>query len=206
MKSCPKEQAFLLKKPMLEDLIISKTRNKVLNLFLEQPEKIYHVREITRRVEEEINAVRRELAFLEKKGILRKEPRANRLYYGIRRDYPFFIDLLSLWSKMRGLGGSMLKNRAKLGKIKYAMMSGKFARNKERAPEDVDILVIGEVVLLELALLVRAEEARRGREINYTVMTEEEFSFRKKRNDPFVQNILLSSRVMLIGDEDELIR
>lgn len=191
---------------MFEDLIISKTRVKVLDLFLEHFEKIYHVREITRRVNEEINAVRRELAFLEKKGILRKEPRANRLYYGIRRDYPFLTDLLNIWTKTKGLGGAILKNRAKLGKIKYILMSGKFAHDLDREAEDVDLLVVGEVVLPELALLVRNEEARRGKEINYTVMSEEEFAFRKKRNDPFIEKILGASHIMVVGDEEELLK
>lgn len=191
---------------MLDDLIISKTRLKILHLFLENPTKIYHVREITRKVDEEINAVRRELAFLEKKGILRKEPRANRLYYGIRRDYPFYIDLLTLWTKTKGLGGGILKNRPKLGKIRYIVMSGKFTHGLERQPEDVDLLVIGDIVLPELALLVRGEEARRGKEVNYTVMTEEEFSFRKKRNDPFIQKILTASKIMIVGDEEDLLK
>lgn len=191
---------------MLEDLIISKTRIKILNLFLEQLNKIYHVREITRKTEEEINAVRRELAFLEKKGILRKEPRANRLYYGMRMDYPFFIDLQTLWTKTKGLGGAILKNKIKLGKIKFILISGKFSRNTERSPEDVDLLVVGEIVIPELSLLVRAEEGRRGGEVNYTVMSEEEFVFRKKRNDPFVQKILSSSRVMIVGDEEDLLK
>ena len=64
----------------------------------------------------------------------------------------------------------------------------------------------GEVVLPELALLVRSEEARRGEEINYTVMSEDEFAFRKKRRDPFIMSILSGSRVMIIGDEEELLR
>ena len=191
---------------MLEDLIISKTRIKILNLFLGNPQKIYHVREITRRCDEEINAVRRELAFLEKKSILRKEPRANRVYYGLRMDYPFLSDLRTLWIKTGGLGGALLKNRMKLGRLKFILMSGRFSHNLERDPEDVDLLVVGEVVLPELALLVRIEESRRGKEINYTVMSDEEFIFRKKRNDPFVQKILSSSRVMIVGDEEELLK
>lgn len=189
---------------MLDDLIISKTRIKILDLFLEHPDKIYHVREITRQTDEEINAVRRELSFLEKKAILRKEPRANRLYYGLRRDYPFLMDLLNIWAKTRGLGGAILKNKAKLGKTKYVLMSGKFAHHQERDVEDVDLLVVGDIVLPELALLVRGEEGRRGKEINYTVMTEEEFSFRKKRHDPFLQKILTASHMMVVGDEEEL--
>ena len=71
--------------------------------------------------------------------------------------------------------------------------------------DQVDVLVIGDIVLPELATLVRAEESKRSREINYTVMTEEEFLFRKRRRDPFVISILTGSRVMIIGDEEELV-
>jgi hypothetical protein len=53
---------------------------------------------------------------------------------------------------------------------------------------------------------VRQEEVRREREINYTVMSEEEFDFRKKRRDPFIMETLRGSRVMIIGDEEELIQ
>ncbi len=85
------------------------------------------------------------------------------------------------------------------------MFSGKFARRLPKGPEDVDLLMVGSVVLPELALLVREEEKRLDTEINYTVMTEEEFDFRKKKRDPFILSILYGSRVMLIGDEENLL-
>lgn len=192
---------------MLEDIIISKTRVKLLELFLTNPGKIFHVRELVRRVEEEINAVRRELAHLEKKGLVSKEPRGNRLYYTMRRDYSLYFELMEIFAKTRGLGAEILKNRAKLGKIKYVAFSGRFVRRLSKGDaEGVDVLVVGDIVLPELALLVRAEEARRNEEINYTLMTEEEFSFRKKRRDPFIVSILSGSRVMIIGDEEELLK
>jgi hypothetical protein len=70
----------------------------------------------------------------------------------------------------------------------------------------VDVLVVGEVVLPELAALIRAEEEKRGQEINYTVMTPEEFIFRKRRRDPFLLGILGGPRVMIIGEEEELVK
>lgn len=191
---------------MLSSLIISKTRVKILNLYLQNPGKIYHVREIVRQIDEEINAVRRELAHLEKHSMVSKEGRGNRLYYNLRSDYPLYYDLLKIVAKTSGLGGDILKNRVKLGKIKFAFVSGRFARRKKGEPDDIDLLVVGTVVLPELALIVRGEEAKRGEEINYTVMTTEEFDFRKKRVDPFVQKILQGSRIMLVGDEEELLK
>lgn len=190
---------------MLTDLIISRVRVKILQLFFLAPDKIFHVREIVRRISEEINAVRRELAHLEKIGLMSKERRANRLIYALRRDYPIYFDLMELVLKTSGLGMDLIKNKSKLGKVKFIMISGKFARNLNRGTNDVDILIVGKVVLPEISHLVRTEEVKREREINYTVMSEEEFEFRKRRRDPFILDILRGSRIMIIGDEQELV-
>ncbi len=190
---------------MFSDLITSKSRIKLLGVFLADPSQMYHVRELVRRTGDEINAVRRELAFLQGKGILEREPRANRVYYSFNKTYPFYFDLLRMGAKTIGLGAGILKNRVKLGKIKYAMFSGRFARRIKNSPDEVDLLLVGTVVLPELSLLVREEEKKLNSEINYTVMTEEEFAFRKKKRDPFVASILSGSRVMLIGDEESML-
>lgn len=190
---------------MLADIITSKSRVKLLNVFLASPYDMYHVRELVRRTHDEINAVRRELAFLEGKGILSKEKRANRVYYYLAKEYPFYYDLLRLAAKTTGLGSEVIKNRAKLGKIKYAFISGRFVRRLEKIPEMVDFLMVGTIVLPEIAVLVRNEEARLSTEINYTVMTEEEFNFRKERNDPFIAKVLAGSRIMLLGDEEAML-
>lgn len=191
---------------MLADLLISKVRVKVLELFLASPGETYHVRDIVRRVDEEINAVRRELSRLEKVGLLASEWRANRRYYFVKRDFIFYPELLSIINKTVGLGGHIIQNRAKLGKIRYAMISGSFVRGKPYTPNDVDLFIVGTIVMPELSTIVREEEARRSREINFTPMTEEEFNFRKNRRDPFVLGILSKPRVMLIGDEEEMVK
>ncbi len=190
---------------MLADLITSQSRIKLLSVLLAEPSGMFHVREFVRRTGDEINAVRRELLFLEKKGILIREPRSNRVYYSLSKSYPFYFDLLRMGSKIAGLGAGILKNRVKIGRIKYAMFSGKFARRMEKNPTDVDFIIVGTIVLPELAILIRDEEKRLGREINYTVMTEEEFAFRKKKRDPFILSVLLGSRVMLYGDEESML-
>lgn len=190
----------------LSDIITSKVRIKILKLFLSDTSEMYHVRGIVRETKEEINAVRRELLRLEKAGILKKEARGNRLYYWSRRDYLYFGDLLSIVAKSTGLGGEILANRKKIGKISFVMFSGRFTRRKKRKSGDqVDILVVGEVVLPELAALIRKEESKRGHEINYTVMSRDELDFRKKRRDPFLLGILTGSRVMIVGDEEDLV-
>lgn len=190
----------------LADIITSKVRIKILELFFSNLKEAYHVRGIVRETSEEINAVRRELTKLEKDGVLRKEPRGNRIYYSIRPEYPLFSDLISIVAKTTGLGKTIIENRNKIGRVSFVMFSGKFVRHKEHKREDdVDILVVGEVVLPELASIIRTEETSRGQEINYTAMSRDEFDFRKKRRDPFLLGILSGSRVMIIGDEEDLV-
>lgn len=189
----------------LKDLMISKVRVKLLQTFLADPKEIYYVRQLVRLIGEEINAVRRELARMEGAGMVKKESRGNRLYYWFNQDYPFYGDLLSLVAKGKGLGGKLVKSKNKLGKVRFAMLSGRFVRNLPSHEGNVDLLIVGEINLPELARLVRDQEKNVGREINYTAMTREEFLFRKKRRDPFLLNILSGSRVMIIGDEETMV-
>src|SRR5581483_5488805 len=134
---------------MMEEIIVSKVRVKILQLFLSSSEGMFHVREIVRRVAEEINAVRRELARMEKFGMVSSEWRANRRLYTFRRDYTFYPELLALVVKSTGIGGDLVKSKNKLGKVKYAMIATRFVRNQQSGTDDVDLLIVGQIVLPE---------------------------------------------------------
>lgn len=191
---------------MLEELFVSRVRVKILQLFLYSPQDtLFHVREIVRKVSEEINAVRRELARMEKFGMVTSEWRANRRLYHFRKDYIFYKELLSLVVKTCGLGGNLLKNKQKLGKLKYAFLSTKFIKGVARAENDVDLLLVGSITLPELQLVISDEQAKREAEINYSFMDEAEFKFRVRRRDPFILHVLLQPKIMLLGDEDEML-
>lgn len=190
----------------LQDFIVSRVRVKLLKQFLIDPAEMYYVRQLTRKTGEEINAIRRELQKLEKIGFLNSEKRGNRLYYYPNKSYDFYPDMINLVAKTTGLGLAIRQKRNKIGKIKFAVMSGKYARRAERDENDVDLLVVGTIIVPELGQIIQAEEKDRGAEINYTVMTMDEFQFRKDRRDPFLLGILSQSRIMLIGDEQDLIQ
>lgn len=190
----------------LRDIIISKVRVKLLEIFYDNPQEMYHVRDLVRKTDEEINAVRRELAHLENSGILKKEQRGNRLYYWLRKDYPFYDELASMIAKTIGIGHEILKNRSKLGKISFVSFAKKFVNRIPRENDEVDILAVGDIVLPELAALVKQEETKREGEINYTVMSDEEYNFRKKRRDAFLIDILNNAKVMIIGNEIDLVQ
>lgn len=189
----------------LTDFMVSRVRAKMIQTFLSHPGEMFYVRQLTRETKEEINAVRRELQRMEKSGMLKSEHRGNRLYYFFKPSYLFYQELLSLVAKTTGLGKAIIKNRQKLGQIKFAMFSGKYVRGLPRSNDDVELLIVGQVILPQLAILIRENEVKTGQEINYTVMTEDELKFRKNRRDPFILQVLSNSRVMLIGDEQELV-
>lgn len=190
----------------ISDFITSQSRRSILKLLASDPTQMYHIRGIVRETGEEINSIRRELQKMEEVGIVRQEKRGNRIYYEMRSDYLFFGDLISMVAKTSGLGAQMLEAKNKLGKVLYIMFSGKFVRNKPRKKEDdVDILIVGDINLPELANMIRIEESKRNYEINYAPMSRDELEFRKKRKDPFLQGIFQQSRVMILGDEDTLV-
>ncbi len=189
----------------MEELFISKVRVKILQLFLNTPEELLHVREIVRRVGEEINAVRRELLRMEKYGLVSSEWRANRRLYRFRKDYTYYPELLGIVAKSSGLGGMFIKNKSKIGRVKYAMLATRFVKHLESGPEDVDFLVVGQIVLPELQAIIADEQTRREKEINYSFMDESEFNFRVKRRDPFIIGVLTQPKIMVVGDESDMV-
>lgn len=189
----------------LQDFMISKVRVKMMELFFTNLEEMYYVREITREIKEEINAVRRELDRMLNAGILRSEQRGNRLYYFLNTKYIFYQELQQMISKNTGIGSKIRKSRRKLGTVTFVMFSGRFIKGLAPRQNEVDLLVVGDIVLPELEQIVKQEQKRLGREINYAVFSEDEFEFRKTRRDPFIMDVLYGSRVMVIGSEDDFV-
>lgn len=189
----------------LQDFMISKVRVKMMELFFNNIEEMYYVREITREIKEEINAVRRELERMLSAGILKSEQRGNRLYYFVNKKYLYFQEIQQMIVKSTGLGKKIRKLRRKLGSVSFVMFSGRFVRGLVPRQGEIDLLVIGEVVLPELEQLVKAEQEKLGREINYAVFSDDEFEFRKTRRDPFVMDVLYGTKIMVIGSEDDFV-
>lgn len=177
----------------------------MVQLFYSNPEEMYYVREITREIKEEINAVRRELDRMLGNGMLRSEERGNRLYYQLNKRYVYHQELQQMVVKSSGLGGKIRKFRRKLGQVSFVMFSGKFVQGIAPSQGEVDLLVVGDIVLPELEQLIKAEEKKIEREINYAVFSDEEFEFRKTRRDPFMMDVLYGTRVMVIGSEVEFV-
>ncbi|OGK18688.1 hypothetical protein A3G67_02350 [Candidatus Roizmanbacteria bacterium RIFCSPLOWO2_12_FULL_40_12] len=191
---------------MLKKLIPSKTRLKILTLFFLHPNENYYLRKVVREISEEVNAVKRELDILEGEKVLDKERRLNKVFYTINKNYMFYDEFLRIFSKFDNLSQLIFKNRSKLGKIKFIALSTKYIKRLSIKEDEVYLLVVGIVVVPEITSIVSEVEKEFGREINYTVMPDEEFAFRKKNNDPFVWKFLRQPKIMLVGSEDDLLK
>ncbi len=188
---------------MLKDLFISEVRVNIMKVMLPAPDKPYHVRALVRAVNTEINAVRRELARLYKIGLLRKRPAGNRIYYTVDTSSPYYHELLALIAKDRGIGAAIIENLKKLGDVRFAVLSKAFVRGRVSTALDVDLFLVGSVNLDVLHELIDLEQQKLGREINYSVMSLDDFDFRKRTADAFAMKILSQSRTMLVGDEED---
>src|SRR5215475_1002563 len=82
---------------MVEQLFGSKTRVKLLQLFYSNPNRAFYVREITRKIDEQINSVRRELANLLSIGIIASDTTNHRLYYEVNQAYEFYGPLKTIF-------------------------------------------------------------------------------------------------------------
>jgi hypothetical protein len=191
---------------MLQHIIPSKTRRKILELFFQKPNENFYLRRVVREVDEEVNAVKRELDILVEEKLLLREKRLNKVFYTLNKNYLFYDEFLRIFTKNSSILQMIYNNLPKLGKIKYIAISTRFAKKIPIKDEEIYFLFVGIVVIPELELLMKKAESLYGSPINYTVMTEEEFIFRKKNNDPFIWRFLKQPKIMLVGDEENLMK
>lgn len=189
----------------LKSVFVSKTRLKLITALFLNPNELFYVRQLVRLVDEEINSVRRELDNLKKAGIIDSEPRGNRLYYWANNSSPLFYDLLILANKNSGLGLKLQKKNESFNSIKLVLYNYKFAVNQKRNQDTIDLIIVGDLFSLkEVDSLIKQEEKDRGHEINYMVMSKNEFKMRKQKRDQFLVDFFLSCPIVIIGSSAEI--
>jgi hypothetical protein len=187
---------------MIEQLFGSKTRVKLLQLFYGNPNRSFYVREITRKIDEQINSVRRELANLLSIGIISSDNTNNRLYYEVNQSYDFYKPLAAIF------GGQVISEEAapeaadteskeikSLGNVELALYTGQFTRDESSG---IDFLIVGDINISKINKFVAELEAKEGKEIRYTVMTPSEFNYRKQVNDRFLGAVMDSKKQILL--------
>jgi uncharacterized protein len=190
---------------MLDTLLGSKLRVKVLGWLFSHPDERYFVRQLTSLVKEDSTNVSRELARLEKTGILVSTTEGRQKYYQANRESPIFDELHGLTVKTVGVA-DILRSALTPAKeqIKIAFIFGSIASGNERKRSDIDVMVIGKVPFEEIFSLLSPAEEKLRREVNPVVYPVTEFKKKITADHHFVKTVLGDRKIFLVGDEDEL--
>ncbi len=192
---------------MIEQLFGSKTRVKLLQLFYSNPNRSYYVREITRKIDEQINSVRRELANLLSIGIISSDTNNNRLYYEVNQKYEFYPPLAAIFGS-----GKMPKkettetaddkqNMKAMGNLDLVLLTGQFTRDETSG---IDLLLVGDLNQTQVARYISELETSEGKELRYAVMPLDEFRYRQEVNDRFLA-MVLGSKMQVLVDKHYLV-
>ncbi len=200
---------------MIEQLFGSKTRVKLLYLFYGNANRSFYVREITRKIDEQINSVRRELANLMAIGIITSDSTDNKLYYEVNQKFEYYDPLLvifggkakpSITKKIKAGGalgsGGIAGDIQTVGNVDLALLTGQFTRDESTG---IDLLIVGNVNQPKLQKFITELEAKEGKEVRYTVFSGEDFRYREQIHDRFI-DIVKSAKKQVLVDKHSLLQ
>ncbi|USN96434.1 MAG: transcriptional regulator [Candidatus Nomurabacteria bacterium] len=196
---------------MIDALFGSKTRVKLLHLFMNNPGTSFYVREITRLIDEQINSVRRELSNMLTVGIITSDTSDNKLYYEVNQRYEHYVPLRAIFSDQKEIASVSVADPASndwqhfikdLPGVRVAIAAGMLVRD---SGSKVDLLLVGSVAATRLKKSIKAIEKIEGRELNYSVIPYDEFYYRLSVRDKFITEILNSNHAVLV-DTDKVLK
>ena len=194
---------------MIDALFGSKTRVKLLHLFLNNPGKAFYVREITRLIDEQINSVRRELSNMLAVGIITSDSADNKLYYEVNQRYDYYIPFRAIFADER-IEAASQKVAAEsewhgvlqeLAGVRIVVMAGVLVKGSATS---VDLLLVGDVPTAKLKNTIKQIEKAEGRELNYSLLSYDEFYYRLSVRDKFITEILNGKHVVLLDTDNVL--
>ncbi|MBI5369727.1 helix-turn-helix transcriptional regulator [Candidatus Uhrbacteria bacterium] len=191
----------------LEQMFGSKTRARLMGLFLQHSKEAFFVRELTRRIDAQLNSVRRELKNLIEMGlIVEKHSESRRTgkslaekkkYYTANESFILFEDLHALFQKVHILlKQNFVQEIGETGDIQYFAFTGRFV---DAPSVPTDLLIVGSIKQASLEKLIAKFESEFSYEINYTLMPKEEFLDRKQVSDRFLFSILNADKIVMIN-------
>lgn len=186
---------------MLEQFFTSKVRVKILKLYFLSKEHRFHVRGVTRLINEEINAVRRELRRLYKIRLLGREKKGNKLYYYLHSEFLFYPELYKMMIKAFGLGGELREKNSELGDLKHIFISYDFFVHDKNGQSNVDLLLVGKVNMAVLEDIVSRYQKSMEKEINYSILSQIEFEEMLKNRNPFIRKFFEQDVITLVGED-----
>jgi hypothetical protein len=194
---------------MLEQLFGSRTRWKLLKVFLSHEEERFFIRELTRLTGEKLNSVRRELANLEEWGVIRaeksekegtksKSKAKDKKYFRAETSFVLFTELKDLIMKSWLLvEKSLVKKISQMGKIKLLILSGRFVNNEQ---VETDLLIVGTINKEKLNKFIRQLSRSFGEDIHFTLMTAKEYNYRKDITDKFLYKIFETEHIVVLDN------
>ena len=189
---------------ILSEILSSKVRAEVFRLLFGLNGNALHVREIERRSGFAIGTIQTEMKKLYKLNLVLKKRDGNRLYYRANRQHPIFSEIHSLVVKTVGLIDVLSDTLSGEKAIRSAFIFGSIAESSEKAESDIDLMVIGEIGLRSISRLLQGMAEEFGREINPYVLSPKEFIKRKIESEQFICKVLISPKLFIIGDENDL--
>lgn len=200
---------------MIDALFGSKTRVKLLHLFLNNPGQSFYVREITRLIDEQINSVRRELSNMLEVGVITSDSADNKLYYKVNQHYEFYAPLRAIFSNepMETSGSSASSTSEKvvnehylsaissIPALRLAILAGVLVKG---SISPIDVLLVGNLPAAKVKAAMGVIEKYEGRELNYTVMPYDEFYYRLSVRDKFMTQILNTKHIVAVDKDNVL--
>jgi len=199
---------------MIDALFGSKTRVKLLHLFLNHPGQSFYVREITRLIDEQINSVRRELSNMLEVGVISSDTADNKLYYQVNQRYDYYLALRAIFAdepinstnELRQAQPVVNEQYAKLIKemsgLRLAIVAGILVKG---SISSVDIMLVGSPTPAKVKAVIELIEKGEGRDINYTVLPYEDFYYRLSVRDRFITEILNTKHTVIV-DTDGILK
>jgi DNA-binding transcriptional ArsR family regulator len=187
------------------DALLPKTRQGILAAMLVRPEKAWYVSELARRMGVPSSSLQRELQDLTEAGILKTHRQGRMAYYQANTDSPLFPELRGLFLKTAGLVDVLADALEPLNeKLRIAFVYGSIASGDEQSDSDIDLMVLGTISPLELALPLRKARELLGREINPTIYSPAEFDIKRRAQDHFLTHVLDKPKLFVLGNQNDL--
>jgi predicted nucleotidyltransferase len=187
----------------LSRLLSSRVKAELLRLLFGVDAAELHLREIARRAKLNDATVRQELRRLTDLRLVEVRRSGNRLYLCANRNHPLYPDLRALVLKTSGLA-DVLRSALGADGIRVAFVFGSLANGTEKPGSDIDLMVVGDLSLRQLARQLDGVSAQLGREINPHVFRPKELAARRHAKDHFISTVLAAPKIFVIGDDSEL--
>lgn len=187
------------------DALFSTTKQEVLAACLLHPTRWWYLSDLAKHLGKSPSTLQRDLAALTAADILESRKDGNRAYYKANIQSPILPELQSLLIKTAGIKEVLAEAlKTYLRKADTAFIYGSLARGEEISSSDIDVMIIGDVKLSEIAPALKRIEKKLGRDVNPTVYTSKEFAQKTRAENSFLKTVINDKKLFIKGSDSEL--